>query len=184
MTASHGRLRPWAAGASALVWLLAASALPVRAGEVLAGPVPALVTAVVDGDTLEVRARIWLGQELTTRVRLAGIDAPEARSDCPRERALAVRARDFLNASLRPAGDDGPATIRLHDIRSGKFAGRVLARVESAAGLDLGGALLAAGLARAYDGGRRAPLVRGFPAVICCGGPENRLGQQRFRDGQ
>ncbi len=112
---------------------------------------------MVDGDTLEVRARIWLGQELTTRVRLAGIDAPEARSDCPRERVLADRARAFLSARLRPAGARAPAAVRLHDIRNGKYAGRVLARVESAAGLDLGRALLAAGLARAYDGGRRAP---------------------------
>ena len=150
-------MRSWAAGVLALVWLLAGAGFPVRAGEALAGPVPALVTAVVDGDTLEVRARIWLGQELTTRVRLAGIDAPEARSDCLRERALAIRARAFLSARLDPAGDGAPAPVRLRDIRNGKFAGRVLARVESAAGLDLGRALLAAGLARAYDGGRRAP---------------------------
>lgn len=157
MTTRHARKRPWAVAVLTLVWLLAAPASPLRAGEPLAGPVPAVVTAVVDGDTLEVRARIWLGQELTTRVRLAGIDAPETRSDCPRERALAVRARAFLNARLRPAGARGPAAVRLHDIRNGKYAGRVLARVESAAGLDLGRALLAAGLARAYDGGRRAP---------------------------
>ncbi|MDH3593309.1 MAG: thermonuclease family protein [Rhodospirillales bacterium] len=157
MTSWHPTQRSWAAGLLALVWLLAGPEFPLRAAEPLAGPVPAVVTAVVDGDTLEVRARIWLGQELTTRVRLAGIDAPEAKSDCPRERALAARARAFLSARLRPAGARAPAAVRLHDIRNGKYAGRVLARVESAAGLDLGRALLAAGLARAYDGGRRAP---------------------------
>ena len=151
------RFRPWAAGVLALVWLLAGPAFPALAGEPLAGPVPAVVVAVVDGDTLKVRARIWLGQELTTRVRLAGIDAPEARSDCPRERALAARARAFLSARLRPAGAGVPAQVQLHDIRNGKYAGRVLARVESAAGLDLGRALLDAGLAHAYDGRRRAP---------------------------
>ena len=155
-------MRPWAAGLTALVWLLADPGFPVRAGEPLAGPVPAVVTAVVDGDTLEVRVRIWLGQELTTRVRLAGIDAPEARSNCPRERALAARARAFLSARLRLAGASEPMAVRLRDIRNGKYAGRVLARVESAAGLDLGRALLAAGLARAYDGGRRAPWCAKF----------------------
>ncbi|MDH3910811.1 MAG: hypothetical protein OEU09_05900, partial [Rhodospirillales bacterium] len=119
----HPTQRSWAAGLLALVWLLAGPEFPLRAAEPLAGPVPAVVTAVVDGDTLEVRARIWLGQELTTRVRLAGIDAPEAKSDCPRERALAARARAFLSARLRPAGARAPAAVRLHDIRNGKYAG-------------------------------------------------------------
>jgi endonuclease YncB( thermonuclease family) len=141
----------------ALASLLAGSGHSVHAGEALAGPVPAVVTAVLDGDTLEVRARIWLGQELTTRVRVAGIDAPEALSDCLRERALATRARAYLSARLRPAGARAPAQVRLYEIRNGKYAGRVLARVESAAGLDLGRALLDAGLARSYDGRRRAP---------------------------
>ncbi len=134
-----------------------AAGLSSQAGERLAGPVPALVTAVVDGDTLEVRARIWLGQEIATRVRLAGIDAPEARSECPRERELAAAARAFLADRLVPAEPGGPAQVRLHDIANGKYAGRVLARVESPSGQDLAAALLAAGLVRAYDGGRRAP---------------------------
>jgi endonuclease YncB( thermonuclease family) len=145
----------------ALVWLQVGSGLRAHGGESLVGPVPAVVTAVVDGDTLEVRARIWLGQELATRVRLAGIDAPETRSDCPRERALAARAWAFLSARLRPAESGGPAQVRLYDIRNGKYAGRVLARVESAAGLDLGRALLAAGLARRYQGRERAPWCGG-----------------------
>ena len=46
----------------------------------------------------------------------------------------------------------------MSDIRYGKYAGRVIARVRSAAGLDLGAALLAKGLARAYDG--RGPRPR------------------------
>ena len=128
-----------------------------RAGERLAGPVPAVVTRVVDGDTLEVRARIWLGQDLAIRVRLAGIDAPEAGSRCAEERALALRARAFLAERLIPEPGGPPPLVRLRDIRNGKYAGRVLARVEASAGLDLGAALLAAGLARRYDGGRRVP---------------------------
>ena len=35
---------------------------PSQAKDVLAGPVPAEVVRVVDGDTLLVRAEIWLGQ--------------------------------------------------------------------------------------------------------------------------
>ncbi len=154
MTVRLPLLLPSAAGVLALILTLAGAA---RGGERLAGPVPAVVTEVVDGDTLEVRARIWLGQELAIRVRLAGIDAPEAGSRCAEERALALRARAFLAERLVPAPGDPPPVVRLRDIRNGKYAGRVLARVEAPAGFDLGAALLAAGLARRYDGSRRAP---------------------------
>ena len=129
---------------------------PAGAAERLAGPVPARVMSVLDGDTIEVRARIWLGQEVRARVRLAGIDAPELNGRCARERDLAAAARAFLVARLTPAGAD-PAEVHLRDIRYGKFAGRVLARVEAPDGEDLSHSLLAAGLARAYNGGRRAP---------------------------
>ena len=46
------------------------------AEEALAGPVRAVVERVVDGDTVDVRARIWLGQSLTVRVRIDGVDTP------------------------------------------------------------------------------------------------------------
>jgi len=120
----------------------------------LAGPIPAEVIEVIDGDTLLVRAGIWVGQAVETRVRVVGIDAPEATGACARERALARAARAFVRARLAAAGA-APARVRLYDIRHGKYAGRVLARVETAAGEDIGAALLRRGLARAYDGGRR-----------------------------
>lgn len=122
------------------------------AAETLAGPVPAEVLRVTDGDTLEMRARIWLGQDIAIRVRLAGIDAPERRSRCAAERALARDAEEALAKLVR----DG-APLSLVDIRYGKYAGRVLARVLDASGADIGAALVAAGPARAYDGRTRAP---------------------------
>jgi endonuclease YncB( thermonuclease family) len=125
------------------------------AGERLAGPLPAWVVSVIDGDTLEVRVHIWLGQDLNIRVRLAGIDAPELKGKCDREKDLARRARAYLLARLDPA-DSGVGEIRLREVRYGKFAGRVLARVETLDGTDLGQDLIAAGLARPYDGRRRA----------------------------
>ncbi len=138
-----------------VLWALVAAAPAARAGEILAGPVPAVVDEVVDGDTLRVRVRIWLGQNVVTQVRLAGVDAPELRGACVPERELAHRARAFVASRL---GDGGAAEarVRLRDVRHGKFARRVVARVETAAGVDLSAALLAAGLARPYDGGRRA----------------------------
>jgi endonuclease YncB( thermonuclease family) len=124
------------------VWLA-----PAR--ETLAGPIRADVAKVHDGDTLVVRARIWLGQVVSTKVRLAGVDAPELRGRCARERRMARAARSFVERKLA-AGN-----VTLRDIRFGKYAGRVLARVITAEGEDLGRALIAAGLARPYRGGRR-----------------------------
>jgi len=57
------------------------------AAERLPGPVLARVMTILDGDTLEVQARIWLGQAVTTRVRLDGIDAPELIGKCGAEGA-------------------------------------------------------------------------------------------------
>ncbi len=120
----------------------------------LVGPVPAQVVSVLDGDTLEVRVRVWLGQELSTRVRLSGIDAPELTARCDGARALARKARAFLAAQIESAGGAGPE-VWLRDIRNGKYAGRVVARVETPGGEDLGRSLIASGLARPYGGGRR-----------------------------
>ena len=166
--ASTGRARRlrWVAflvfAAPVLVGLVLGGA-PGRlgAGERLAGPLPAWVVSVIDGDTLEVRVHIWLGQDLNTRVRLAGIDAPELKGKCDREKDLARRARAYLLARLDPAEAGvgamaGAGEVRLREVRYGKFAGRVLARVETLDGTDLGQGLIAAGLARPYDGRRRA----------------------------
>ena len=75
--------------ASAALILLAGIAVPIGVGsigEIVPGPVPAEVLAVLDGDTLVVRARIWLGQDVETRIRLDGIDAPELKGKCESER--------------------------------------------------------------------------------------------------
>jgi endonuclease YncB( thermonuclease family) len=125
--------------------------LPAHAREVFPGPVTAEVERVVDGDTLEVRARIWLGQELLVLVRLRGIDAPEAGSKCEAERALARRAAAFLRAATETG------RVTLTDISGGKYYGRVLARVTTAEGRDVAAALERVRLARQYSGGPRQP---------------------------
>ena len=73
------------------------------AAEGLAGPVAAIVARVIDGDTIEVKAAIWLGQTLVVRVRIDGVDAPELEARCPEERKLALAARDFLAGRLEGA---------------------------------------------------------------------------------
>jgi endonuclease YncB( thermonuclease family) len=129
---------------------LAATSAP-RAAEMLPGPVPAEIVSVVDGDTLSVRAHIWLGQEVATLVRLAGIDTPELKGECESERVHARAAREYLERAVA----HGP--VSLAQIRYEKYAGRVMAKVASADGADLSERMIAAGFARAYDGGKRLP---------------------------
>lgn len=125
--------------------------LLVAANESLPGPVPARVLEVIDGDTIRVRARIWLGQELETSVRLAGVDAPELKGRCPRERELAQTAKSYIVTQV--AGQE----VRLFDVHLDKYGGRVIARVETPRGENLSSGLIAAGLARRYAGEARAP---------------------------
>ena len=138
----------------AMVAITTESAAPATA-DAVAGPVRARVRAVIDGDTIAVRARIWIGQNVDTRVRLAGVDTPELRGACAAERDLAAAARDFVADAVMGVGT--AAGVTLWDIRYDKFGGRVLARVETAGGADLAELLIAAGLGRAYDGGAREP---------------------------
>lgn len=131
-------------------------ALPATAGagQRLAGPFPGHVERVIDGDSLAVRVSVWLGLEVTTIVRLRGIDAPELAGRCADERRRAAAAREGLAALVV----DG--AVSLTAVETDKYGGRVVADVADATGRALGPALVAAGLARPYDGGRRAGWCR------------------------
>jgi endonuclease YncB( thermonuclease family) len=130
---------------------VAASGDYLRRNDGIPGPVPALVLRVIDGDTIAVRARIWIGQSVDTRVRIVGVDTPGLRGECALEIELATAAQDLVIEAL----GDQPVTLR--NVRYDKFGGRVLARVESYTGEDIARLLIAAGLGRPYDGGKRAP---------------------------
>ncbi len=141
------------------LWIIVLSGLfaaPVQAAPpALPGPIPAEVLEVLDGDTLLVRATIWLGQVVETHVRVDGLDAPEMRARCPRERELAESARDHARRLI------GIAPVRLLDIQPDKYGGRVRARVLTGGGADLSAALIEAGLARPYHGEQRRPWCDG-----------------------
>lgn len=65
---------------------------PIHA-DPLPGPIPAEVIKIVDGDTVKVRAHIWVDQTVEISVRLRGIDAPELyRPKCAAEKTLARTA--------------------------------------------------------------------------------------------
>ncbi|MCG5241989.1 thermonuclease family protein [Azospirillum doebereinerae] len=127
------------------LWAVEAGGAPAT----LPGPIPAEVVAVVDGDTLTVRAIIWLGQSVETNVRLDGVDAPEMRAHCPQEKALAESAREAVRGLV------GAGLVHLLDVQPDKYGGRVRARIRVAGGGDLTEALLRTGLVRPYHGERR-----------------------------
>ena len=127
-----------------LFWALAAT--PAASASSLE-TVEGRLQRVVDGDTVRVTALIWVDQTVDVSVRLDGVDAPEIfRPKCDGEKALGLAARDFAEKFFREG------TVRLRQVRKGKFAGRVIARVERSDGADLGAALIAAGLATPYHG--------------------------------
>ena len=113
------------------------------------GTYAAEVTRIIDGDTVEARVAVWMGQDVVTKVRLRGIDAPEIRGACGPERDRAIAARDALARLV------GPRPVMLAEIGPDKYFGRVVARLVTADGRDAGAALVADGLARPYGGKRR-----------------------------
>ena len=118
------------------------------AAQALEGPVAARVERVIDGDTIEVQAKIWLGQSVMVRVRIAGIDSAELHAHCAQERREAEAARLYLAARLT-----GKEVLLTH-IGYDKYGGRVRANVNDRDG-DVAQALLHEGFARPYRGERR-----------------------------
>jgi endonuclease YncB( thermonuclease family) len=115
----------------------------------LPGAYRADVLRVVDGDTVEVRVHVWLGQEVRTSVRLRGIDAPELHARCPAEHKGAEAARRRLEDLV----SQGAVTVS--GPSPDKYFGRVLADLRTADGRDVASILLAERLARPYQGGTR-----------------------------
>ena len=70
----------------------------LQAADRIAGPVAADVVEVIDGDTIAVRAHIWPGHIVETRVRLDRVDTPETRRpDCEAEREAGRRMRRVMD---------------------------------------------------------------------------------------
>ena len=145
VTASRGEGPQTATGSAAA---RTSESLPTRLAH------SAEVLRVIDGDTFEARVRLWPGLDITTRVRLRGIDAPELRARCDDERAQAEAARDALRTIL----DQGE--VRIAKVALDKYGGRVIADVFTRTTPDVSAALLETGVARRYGGGRRSGWCR------------------------
>lgn len=116
---------------------------------------PARVGHIIDGDTFSGVVSLDGGVDISVRVRIRNIDTPEIHGACEFERTMAARARDKLS-ELIPAG----TVVELTNIRDDKYLGRIDANVADSRGADVGRAMIRAGLARAYNGGRRAAWCR------------------------
>jgi endonuclease YncB( thermonuclease family) len=110
---------------------------------------PVQVLRVVDGDTFDARVAVWPSIDITTRVRLRGIDAPELQAGCKEEQARAQAARDALAQML------AEGAVGITRVTPDKYGGRVLAEASTRRTADVSAALLQAGLVRPYAGGRR-----------------------------
>jgi len=139
------------------VLLFAGGLVSDAAARELPGPVPAQVVRVIDGDTVRVRAEIWPGQMIEAVVRLAGIAAPEVRRTCPQERRAGVKSRAYLAGILTQG-----RKVILTNVKSGKYYGRVIARMALADGTDIGARMLAAAYAVPYR-----PTRRHFRERLC-----------------
>lgn len=120
---------------------LGAFALGAQATPEIAGPIDADVERVVDGDTVRVSAKIWVDQRVSVAVRLKGVDAPELfRPQCEAERDAARKAKSFVEEIVGGG-------VSLLEIEHDKYGGRVVARLETDSGTDVGAALVSKGLA-------------------------------------
>jgi micrococcal nuclease len=92
---------------------------------------------------------VWPGLDVTTKVRLRGIDAPELKARCPAERTKAEAARDALMDIL------AQGAVGVYGISIDKYGGRVVADAATRSTASVSAELLKRGHARFYAGGRR-----------------------------
>jgi endonuclease YncB( thermonuclease family) len=107
------------------------------------------ITSIYDGDTFRANIPGWppiIGNRISIRVN--GVDTPELRGHCDREKQLAREAKEYVVTALRSAKQ-----VELKNIRRGKYF-RILADV-FADGESLAAGLLRRGLAVPYDGGTK-----------------------------
>lgn len=107
------------------------------------------VISIYDGDTF--RANIQSFQPIVGRnigIRINGIDTPEIRGQCLKEKMLAEKARQLTVKTL-----NGARLIELKNMQRGKYF-RIVADV-FVDGVNLGNLLVRSGLAVLYDGGKK-----------------------------
>lgn len=114
-----------------------------------------VVTKVIDGDTLAIDAK-WSPYGLSWKVRVRGIDTPEqgTRAKCSVEKNRAARAKALVQQAIASSN----SRIRLQNVEHDKYGGRIVADVYLSDGSSLADRLLAAKLAKRYNGSGPKPV--------------------------
>ena len=130
-------------------WQPAGAAAKVK--RVFPGAYRAWVVKVTDSDTIRVVVDAWPGLQVPAAVRVHGVDTPEKfRPRCPYEKKLALEATAYVKSLIKPKD-----VVWLRDVQWGKYAGRVVARVDittPSGSVELGQLLIARGMGRPYFG--------------------------------
>lgn len=107
------------------------------------------VISIYDGDTFRVNINSYpgiIGENISIRVN--GIDTPELRTKCKKEKLLARKAKQLTVSTLR-----GAKIIELRNLQRGKYF-RIVADVY-VDDISLGDTLIHNNLAVRYDGGTK-----------------------------
>ena len=112
------------------------------------------VVSVYDGDTLRVDLACYQPLFCSNMpIRIRGIDTPEIRGKCEREKQQARQARDALKGLIEQASKEGREVV-LGSPERGKYF-RLIADIKID-GLSIGPTLIKKGFARPYEGGTRS----------------------------
>ncbi len=117
------------------------------------------VTAVVDGDTIDVEIDLGFDISFSSRVRLAGIDTPESRTKDLNEKKLGLESKDWLKKALEHAK---VVIIKTEKMDSSEKYGRILGWL-FVDGVNLNLAMIDQGYAWGYLGDTK---VKDFPALL------------------
>lgn len=108
------------------------------------------VTSIYDGDTFRANIDSFppiVGKKMS--IRISGIDTPEMRGKCQKEKLLARQAKQHTVNLLRNA-----KTIKLKNLKRGKYF-RIVADVYTD-NISIGESLIKNNLAVRYDGGKKS----------------------------
>lgn len=111
---------------------------------------PATITRIVDGDTVHAVALIFPfpRQTIDLEVRLHGINAREHKDPGGPE----------ATAHLAQLVGALPAAITVEVVKPDKYGGRIVGRVVTPAGVDVGARMISDGYAAAWNGTGAKPL--------------------------
>lgn len=122
-------------------------ATPVQATDVVyPGPYQADVFRVYDGDTITANIHVWPTITIEASIRLDEIDTPEIRGMCDGEKEAAIKARDFVRNLVSNSNNK----VWVRNVSLGKYAGRVVGKVFTETGENIGEAILTHGLGVPY----------------------------------